>query len=59
MSAAPLLFNYSLQVWVLDGIVKVCKHPSWMRRDGECCNSWVWAGMTEDEAIAEYEQSRA
>ena len=50
------LFNYDLQVWVIDGVVKVCNHPSWMRREGECCNAWVWAGMTEDEAIAEYEK---
>ncbi|MEX2222658.1 MAG: hypothetical protein WEG40_12755 [Candidatus Rokuibacteriota bacterium] len=55
------IFNYDLQVWIVDGMVKPCKHPPIMRAkrtDGiarPCCNADKWRGLTEDEAIAEYE----
>lgn len=38
-------YDYDLQVWVMDGVVIDCSHPSYMR--GECasyCNARIWAG---------------
>jgi hypothetical protein len=58
------IFNYDLQVWIVDGHVRKCGHPERMRRDvygkplGPCCRAWKWQGLTEDEAIADYEHGR-
>jgi hypothetical protein len=57
----PRAFNYDLQVWVVgpDHIVKRCSHPDKMRVNGGCCNAWKWQGLTEDQAIVEYEGGKA
>lgn len=36
-------FDYSLQVWVLDGIIQNCGHPEEMKTQG-CCNQHKLAG---------------
>jgi hypothetical protein len=59
MTPGPL-FNYDLQVWIVgpDHLVKPCGHPERMRLHGPCCNAELFKGLTEDQAIALYEQSR-
>ncbi len=42
-------FDYALQVWVVDGIVQRCGHPSAMARRGRCCATFVLAGRRIDE----------
>lgn len=38
-------FDYRLQVWVVDGIVRGCGHPASMRPGGApCCNADRYAG---------------
>ena len=39
-------FDYQLQVWVRDGVVLPCAHPSDMRRTGPCCSALKYAGRT-------------
>jgi hypothetical protein len=54
------LFNYDLQVWILDGMVQPCAHPASMRvKQAWCCRAYLWRGMTEAEAIAEHEAHKA
>lgn len=36
-------YDYSLQVWVVDGIVRDCGHPKEMKKEG-CCNANRLAG---------------
>ncbi len=39
-------FDYELQVWVVDGIIKPCGHPDEMRFKGKsCCNAYRLAGQ--------------
>ena len=60
MTAPVPIFNYDLQVWIVgvDHVVKRCAHPDRMRVNGPCCNAWRWQGLTEQEAIAEYENKQ-
>jgi hypothetical protein len=37
-------FDYSLQVWIVEGIVQRCGHPARMREHGPCCNQDLYAG---------------
>jgi len=39
-------YDYSLQVWVIDGIVVECGHPESMRQHRACCNGWKYHGMS-------------
>ena len=39
-------YDYALQVWVLDGIVQACGHPSEMRRFAPCCDQDRYQGLT-------------
>ena len=51
------IFNYDLQVWIEDGMVKTCGHsPELNLYRGYCCNAVKCDGMTEAEAIREYEK---
>jgi hypothetical protein len=36
-------YDYSLQVWVVDGIIQDCGHPLEMKATG-CCNACKLAG---------------
>ena len=36
-------FDYSLQVWVVDGIFQDCGHPEGMKKEN-CCNGQRLAG---------------
>ena len=39
-------FDYNVQVWVINGIIKTCGHPAKMRLfagDVACCNAWTYA----------------
>jgi hypothetical protein len=39
-------FDYRIQVWVVDGIVRGCGHPASMRSAGvPCCNAYLYAGQ--------------
>lgn len=39
-------FDYSLQVWVIDGAIQPCAHPLTMRqRFRPCCNQHWLAGL--------------
>ena len=39
-------FDYKLQVWVVDGVVRGCGHPASMRLCGApCCNAYRYAGQ--------------
>jgi hypothetical protein len=42
-------YDYTLQVWVVDGIVQRCGHPPAMARRGPCCMAFVLAGRRIDE----------
>jgi hypothetical protein len=43
-------FDYSIQVWVVDGIIRRCGHPAAMRSAGlSCCNASRYA----DQRISE------
>jgi hypothetical protein len=35
-------FDYDLQVWVIEGVVQRCGHPSSM---ADCCNARKFAGQ--------------
>jgi len=38
-------FNYSLQVWTINGIIQRCGHPDRMRTTSRsCCNAYELAG---------------
>ena len=37
-------FDYDLQVWVIDGIIKDCGHRDEHRVNGKCCNAHKYAG---------------
>ena len=37
-------FDYTLQVWVIDGVAQSCGHPVAMRRGGACCPALRLAG---------------
>jgi len=38
-------FNYSLQVWTINGIIQRCGHPDRMRTvSRSCCNAYELAG---------------
>lgn len=37
-------FDYSLQVWVMHGLVQPCGHPDAMRQHGPCCNAARYHG---------------
>ena len=39
MDNMELHYNYQLQVWVENGRVQDCNHPSSMKQRGACCNS--------------------
>lgn len=41
-------FDYALQVWVVDGIVQPCGHPTAMSRHAPCCAAFVLAGQRID-----------
>jgi hypothetical protein len=36
-------YDYSLQVWIVDGVIQDCGHPSEMKARG-CCNAYKLAG---------------
>lgn len=39
-------FDYRVQVWVIDGVVRGCGHPASMRPGGvPCCNAYRYAGQ--------------
>lgn len=50
MNTHSLHFNYTLQVWVIDGKVKECNHPQAMKAQG-CCNGYVYRGLDETHAL--------
>lgn len=37
-------YDYSLQVWVVNGVVRDCRHPQEMKKEG-CCNANRLAGL--------------
>ena len=39
-------YDYSLEVWVVDGLVVECGHPESMREGRACCNGWEYRGMS-------------
>lgn len=41
-------FDYDLQVWVINGIVKDCSHPLYY---ANCCNKRIYANLTIEHAI--------
>jgi hypothetical protein len=41
-------FDYTLQVWVVDGLVRQCGHPAAMSRDTPCCAAFALAGQRID-----------
>jgi hypothetical protein len=42
-------FDYTLQVWVVDGLVRQCGHPAAMSRDTPCCAAFALAGQRIDQ----------
>lgn len=43
-------FDYNIQVWVVDGIIRSCGHPASMRSGGgPCCNAYRYAGQPISE----------
>jgi hypothetical protein len=39
-------FDYQIQVWVVDGVVRGCAHPASMRQGGmPCCKAYRYAGQ--------------
>jgi hypothetical protein len=39
-------FDYQIQVWVVDGLIRGCAHPATMRSAGvPCCNAYLYAGQ--------------
>lgn len=44
-------FDYDLQVWIVDGIIQRCSHPSTMRQHHTCCNANVLYGRTIEQAL--------
>ncbi len=39
-------FDYQIQVWVVDGLIRGCAHPARMRSAGvPCCNAYRYAGQ--------------
>lgn len=39
-------FDYNIQVWVVDGVVRRCAHPASMRSGGvPCCSAYRYAGQ--------------
>lgn len=43
-------FDYALQVWLRDGIIQRCGHPSTMRQHRSCCNANLLYGRTIEQA---------
>ncbi|KKN66913.1 hypothetical protein LCGC14_0466880 [marine sediment metagenome] len=37
-------FDYTLQVWVKNGVVQPCAHPRYMSQKMPCCNQHAYAG---------------
>src|SRR5437667_9046944 len=38
-------FDYNVQVWIVDGVIRRCGHPASMRLRGvPCCNAYRYAG---------------
>jgi hypothetical protein len=38
-------FDYALQVWVVEGVVRPCGHPPVVSRPTACCAARVLAGQ--------------
>ena len=39
-------FDYNINVWVVDGVIRRCAHPASMRPRGvPCCNAYRYAGQ--------------
>jgi hypothetical protein len=39
-------FDYNIQVWVVEGVVRGCGHPASMRPGGvPCCNAYRYTGQ--------------
>lgn len=47
---AMISYDYVLQVWLKDGIVQPCAHPTAMRKP--CCSAYIHKGRTVQEARA-------
>lgn len=47
-------YNYTLQVWIVNGRVKDCEHPQEMKvydRVFPCCNQHTFRGLPEERAL--------
>ncbi|HXH21866.1 MAG TPA: hypothetical protein VNN10_07535 [Dehalococcoidia bacterium] len=42
-------FDYNIQVWVVEGIIRSCGHPAWMRAGVPCCSAYRYAGQPISE----------
>lgn len=47
------VYDYDLQVWTRDGIVRMCGHPERMRAHGPCCNAARFAGQYAVECMVD------
>ena len=53
-----LHFNYTLQVWVKDGIIEDCHHPKCRDNFKTSCNSHKYHEDSETDAMNHYNNTR-
>jgi hypothetical protein len=52
-------FDYTLQVWVIDGVVQRCGHQAAMSRQAPCCAALALGGQRIDQVPSAQRRDQA